>query len=491
MTGPLFDPSKMAVRREREQANAGPDAATLTVSTLAGLIDGAIRRGVPQRVRVLGEVCGFRERTHLYFDLKDASAAIGCVVFASAALRLRVRPEEGRQFVASGRLEFYAPQGRVSFIVDALEPVGEGPRDLAYRKLLEELRSAGYLDQGRKRTVPSFPRRIGVVTSRSAAALQDVLVTMRRRAPGVGVLLADVRVQGEGAAEEVARAVDRLSRNHQRLGIDVIIVTRGGGSKEDLWAFNERVVADAIFRSQVPVIAAIGHETDVTIAELVADERCATPTQAAMRATPDASALRRQVRSMGTRLAAAMSVHAGTAVHRSRDAGRRLERAVQGVRHAGQIGVERAASRLERQRPTAVVARLRARTDAGASRLRAAVIAIAREPDLRALGQRLRRSIGALVPAATRRVDSDERELRAVSPLAVLERGYSVTTGPNGRLVRSVHDVRPGDALETRVADGSVRSTVEGGPTHAPSPGPSRVRARPAQGPGLFGPGEA
>ena len=495
MTGPLFDPSKMNARRSREKSAAAvPERdRPLTVSALASLVDGALRAGVPGKVRVLGEVSGLRERTHWYFDLKDPAASIGCVMFASAAARVRFKPEDGREVVAGGRVEFYAKQGRVSLIVDSIEPVGAGALDLALRKMIEELRGLGYLDPGRKRPLPVFPRRIGVVTSRSAAALQDVLVTMKKRCPSVGVLLADVRVQGDGAAEEVARAVNALNLHHAALGIDAILVTRGGGSKEDLWAFNERVVADAIYRSRVPVVAAIGHETDVTVAELVADERCATPTQAAVRLTPDIVALGRQVDSTGRRLASAMSAVAADGRYATVNAARSLAGAVAEHRHVAALAVERAAARLERQRPRAVLARMRERLDGAAARLRAGAKGTLLAADLGEASARLRRAAGLIAPALASRLDADERQLHAVSPLRVLERGYSVTTGRDGRLVRTTADARPGDRLTTRVSDGTVASRVEdaGAPAPVRAIGGSRASRRPARGsapgPGLFG----
>jgi len=497
MSGSLFDPSKMRAHRERDRA-AAPVAHSeqpITVSALSSLVDSALRAGVPVKVRVIGEVSGLRQRTHWYFDLKDAASSIGCVMFASAGARAKYKPDEAAEVVVSGRVEYYAKQGRVSLIVDAIEPVGAGALDLALRKLVDELRGLGYLDGARKRRVPLFPRRIGVVTSRSAAALQDVLVTMRSRCPSVGVLLADVRVQGEGAADEIAKAVNTLSRNHARLGIDAILVTRGGGSKEDLWAFNERAVADAIFKSRVPVVAAIGHETDVTVAELVADERCATPTQAAVRLSPDVAALARQVQSSGRRLGAAMSVLVIEQRHRAVGGARALHGAASEHRHHAALRLERAAARLERQRPGAVLARLRERLHAADGRLRAAMRSTLAGMELPSATARLRRAAGLIAPGLAARLDADERQLQAVSPLRVLERGYSVTTGRDGRLVRAVGDARPGDRLSTRVIDGVLESTVEGrlGPEPAAGtprgkPG-SRPRDPGAAEPGLFGSG--
>ncbi|HVZ93264.1 MAG TPA: exodeoxyribonuclease VII large subunit, partial [Phycisphaerales bacterium] len=280
-------------------APAHAASSAISVSELASRIEGALAKGFPDRVRVVGEISNLRKQTHLYFNLKDPDggddskhgAVISCVMFAKDASGVRFTPADGAKVVITGRIAFFAKQGRTQLYVEAMEPMGLGALEQRFRALSEELKKLGYFEPERKRALPVFPRRVAVVTSRTGAALQDVLSTMKRRCAAVDVAVVDVRVQGDGAAPSIVRALDWLSREHERLGVDAVIVTRGGGSIEDLWAFNERAVAEAIVRSSVPVVAAIGHETDVTIAELVADARCATPTQAAMVLTPDRAAL--------------------------------------------------------------------------------------------------------------------------------------------------------------------------------------------------------
>jgi exodeoxyribonuclease VII large subunit len=217
------------------------------------------------------------------------------VLFANVVRKHRIVLRDGLEVVVTGSLEFYAKAGKLSFIGTNAQPVGAGALDLAFKQLCEELRGLGWFDEVRKRPLPTFPRRVAVITSRSSAALQDVLDTMRRRCPAVEVALVDARVQGESAAAELRAKLVALSLRHREMGVDAIIITRGGGSAEDLWAFNDRALAEAILKCPVPVVAAIGHETDTTIAELVADVRAATPTQAAMRLTPDGDTLLEQV----------------------------------------------------------------------------------------------------------------------------------------------------------------------------------------------------
>jgi exodeoxyribonuclease VII large subunit len=453
----------------------GNSEPVITVSQLAAQIDAALRTGLSAPVRFVGEVSGFRERTHWYFDLKDANAVVSCVMFQSAARRVGFAPANGQQVVCRGLVEFYAKSGKVSVILDKIEPVGAGALELAYRALVAELKGLGWFDPDHKVALPAFPRRVAVVTSKTGAALQDVLVTMRRRCPAVGVLVVDVRVQGERAAPEVAAAVRYLDANAALLGIDAILLTRGGGSMEDLWAFNEREVAKAIFECRVPIVAAIGHETDTTIAELVADERCATPTQAAVRLTPETAALLRQIDSHAARLAGQVQrairfdvqrviglarqpifTNPREVVARARERLVReeeslhqaFEKRATALRHR----LEQAAARLERNRPAAVYARLVGRLNLAESRLRSAPAVKVRESNTR---------LAAL-----------ERQLSSVGPIRVLERGFSVTIGPDGRVVRSPGQVRSGDQVQTRVAAGTFKSTVgDAGPRRVSRPG--------------------
>ncbi|MDX2148001.1 MAG: exodeoxyribonuclease VII large subunit [Planctomycetota bacterium] len=463
----------------------------LTVSQVAAKVDVALRDGLPAQLRVVGEVSGVRERTHWYFDLKDENAVVSCVLFAFAARKLGFTPAPGQQVVATGRVEFYAKAGKVSFVVEKLEPVGAGALDLRLRQLVEECRALGWLDAERKRPLPVFPRRIAVITSRSGAALQDVLDTIRRRCPSVGVALVDVRVQGDAAAPEIARAVRLVGRFHHRFGIDAILLTRGGGSKEDLWCFNERVVAEAIVVSPVPVVAAIGHETDTTLAELVADERAATPTQAAMRLTPDSAALQRQLDALDRRLALGLERGLDDARQSLQSLTRDLSRAWRHRAMLARRGLDAAAAGIDRNRPAARLAAMRARLETAARQLASASNARVNEVDVDVALARLRRAINQRVAASQTAVESAEKHLRVVNPLAVLERGYSVTTRVDGTIVRRASDVLLGETLSTRLAHGRLTSIVHAarpdGAAHDQGPhkfqassGPAAERSGPA-----------
>lgn len=477
----------------------GGQPGVMTVSALATALTGALSRAFPDRVRVLGEISTFTDRTHWYFDLKDVGAVVNCVMFASAARKSVWRPEVGQEIVASGRVEYYAKGGRVSLVVDRVEPVGEGALDLAFRKLCDELRGLGWFAPERKRPLPTFPRRVAVITSRTGAALQDVLVTMRRRCPAVGVLVVDVRVQGDGAAAEIAQAIAGVSRWRARLGLDAVLVTRGGGSKEDLWAFNERAVAEAIVRCELPVAAAIGHETDTTIAELVADERCATPTQAAMRLTPEMPAMLRQLDSMQARLRThverclrerANHLRWVWAKQPFREPARLVSRHVEQLAEAADRLHDASSERVsewERRLSTLETRLVAARPEAQQRRAR---------ERLDSLSRRLAWAMQRRGADRVSRLDATARHLEAVSPRRVLDRGFSVTLRADGRIVRNAAEVRAGEIIRSMLASGEVRSRVEGGqgdPRSEPPRPEVEPKRRPARregddtGPGLFG----
>lgn len=494
-----FDPSKMAAARAAaSEPESSPDA-PLSVSQLATRLDAALRAGLAGPIRVVGELSGFRDRTHWYFDLKDADAVINCAMWQSHSRRQGFTPTNGQQVVVRGRVEFYPPQGKVTLVCDRIEPVGAGALEIAYRALLEEIRALGWTSPERKRALPRFPRKVAIVTSRSAAALQDVIVTMRARCPAVAILLADVRVQGDKAAAEVAAAIRTINAHRERLGVDAILVTRGGGSMEDLWAFNDRGLAHAIVESDLPVVAAIGHETDTTIAELVADERCATPTQAAMRLSPDAAALGRQLDSLqrratgavqslmelaGARLAtcaASPTLADPRGILARLDA--RLAHAADRMAHAADAAVNASRARADTLALALAAAHPRAALAAATMRLASAEVRVKAAWHARPDDQRLDRARDGLTSAfdlaarrAADRLDAHARHLQALSPLAVLARGFTLTRAADGTLVRDPAHVRPGDTLITTTAGGDIPSTVG-----AASPAPAQpASVRPA-----------
>jgi len=498
-----FDPSKIRgipdEPPEGGRARPGDDDGELSVSEAAALIKGVLERGIAGPIRVAGEIGNLSARHHWYFSLKDDDAVIGCVAWASTARSFGFRPEQGDEVIATGTVSHYPPQGRTQLYVTRLEPVGEGALEAAFRRLCETLRSEGYFEPGRKRPLPPMPRRIAVVTSAGGAAVQDVIATAAQRCPAVGLLVVDVRVQGDGAAEQVAAAIDRLDAARDVLGIDAILVTRGGGSREDLWAFNERVVADATFRCSLPIVAAIGHESDTTIIELVADLRAATPTQAAMHLVPDAGELHRQLDHLAGRLGVVLGRRLELARARldglarsealARPAARlerereRLDDRRRRLLHAARHRLDRSHRRVDRlagrlgSLPTdRLVGERRSELRVLAARLDGAVRhRLDRGGELRRLELDLRAAARSRIRVARADVESLARSLHAVDPERVLRRGFSLTTRAGGGVVRSARDVGPGDRIVSRRAAGAIASVVE--PDDGAPPVPARRRS--------------
>ena len=286
MTREPFNPDLIQGSPERKgSAPTGP----ITVSQVTAMVKQAIETALPPTLHVVGEISNFKRHSsgHLYLTLKDRWSELSCVMWRSQAAGLKFSPEDGMEVIATGGIEVFERAGRYQLYIRKLEPRGIGALELAFRQLCEKLGSEGLFDERRKKPLPPHPSRIAVVTSPTGAAIADILRTIDRRYPCVQVLVYPVRVQGEGAAAEIADAIRRLNANAEHLGgVDILIVGRGGGSLEDLWAFNEEVVARAIHASRIPVISAVGHEVDVSIADLVADIRAATPTAAAEIAVP-------------------------------------------------------------------------------------------------------------------------------------------------------------------------------------------------------------
>lgn len=400
---------------------APPAVQPLTVSQLTAQVRGVVEGKFPS-VWVAGEVSNFTRASsgHWYFTLKDGAAQIKTVAFRGINLRLRFDLKNGMEIIARGRLTVFEPKGEYQFVVEELQPKGIGAAELALRELKEKLFAKGYFGKDRKRPLPRPPRRVGLIASATGAAVRDMIEVFAQRWPFTEVVVRPTRVQGEGSAADVAHALKQLNWLHRKnkLCFDAIVLGRGGGSAEDLWAFNEEVVADAVFNSVVPVISAVGHETDVTVADLVADHRAETPTAAVVALVPD----RREV------LAALGALHE----RMGEAAARRLRLAKQRL--------DQLATRPALRRPLQRISDLEQRLDDTAARL------------ARAARQRLVEASQQLAAVSAR--------LETLSPLQVLARGYSLTHTKDGELVRDPGTLRPGDLLLTRVAGGTVRSLV-------------------------------
>lgn len=408
------------VSEEPGFAAGGQGPPVLTVSELTALIKDCLEGNFPS-VAVLGEIsnCVHAGSGHVYLTLKDDAAQLRGVIWRMRASRIRFDLRDGLQVVAIGRLDLYPARGTYQLVIEELLPHGVGPLELAFRQLHERLAREGLFAPERKRPLPRFPKRIALVTSPQGAAVRDMLQVITRRWPVARVVIVPVPVQGDGAAELIAAGIAQLPA---LADVDVAIVGRGGGSLEDLWSFNEEIVARAIAASPVPIISAVGHEIDVTIADLVADRRALTPSEAGEIVVPDHAELLAGLRQLGERLQSA--VRGRAALLRS---------------HLNQLAVRRVLTQ-----PAEQLHHRMQRVDD--------------------LERRLTAGIRRRLETAQSQWRTMGASLSALSPLRVLERGYSLTTrAETGAVVRRTSDVRPGDVIATRVADGTVRSRVEAG----------------------------
>lgn len=456
---------------EREDRAAAEPAArrrVLTVSELTASIRGLIESSFGD-VWVEGELSNCRtwNTGHLYFTLKDQQAQLKAVMFRSAQRYLRFKAEDGLHVVARGRLGVYDVKGEYQLVCEHLEPRGLGALQLAFEQLKKKLAAEGLFDRQRKRPLPALPAKIGIVTSLDGAALRDMIKVLRRRHPNAQLVIRPTRVQGEGAADDVARALGAIC--HVR-GVDVVIVGRGGGSAEDLWTFNEERVARAIAACPVPVIAAVGHEVDVTIADFVADLRAPTPSAAAEMVVAAKEEFFGRIDRLTRRLQAA--VRAGlerqrTIVHvlssRRGLAGWQARLAFRG-RHAAELTHElRHAIGLEVSRRERVFRTLRHRLEALDLRRRLAAIG----GRLEAAETRLDAAARRRYDRATGRLGAAAGRLESLSPLGVLARGYAVCwNADRTAIIRSAGAVAPGDRVLVTLQSGElacdVRSVAEG-----------------------------
>ena len=373
-----------------------------------------------RNIAIRGELSNYKiyPSGHHYFTIKDGTGAMKCVMFKSAAMRLRFRPENGMQVIAMGSVTVYVRDGVYQLYCTGMVMDGIGDLYAAFEQLKTKLAAQGLFDPAHKKPLPRLPGTIGIVTSSAGAAVHDMLRILRKRYPLTQVKLLPVRVQGVEAPAEIAGAI--AYANHHKLA-DLLIVGRGGGSIEDLWAFNDEMVARAIYDSKIPVISAVGHEPDVTISDFVADLRVATPSNAAELAVPDQDALRQTLDEMQNAMAVAM-----------------------------QMKIDRAGERLANlsNRPV-----LKSPLASFESRRKA----------LELMEKRLISAQSGNVARKRQRFVAQISKLDAMSPLKVLTRGYAMAAKEDGTIVRSVHDVKPKEPIAVRVSDGTIVATVIGG----------------------------
>jgi exodeoxyribonuclease VII large subunit len=437
----------------------------LSVSELTAQVKRLLEKSVGQ-VWVTGEVTNLRAQSsgHMYFTLKDAAAQLSCVLFSREKVLHRELLADGQKVLLQGDVTVYEARGQYQLIVRAVELQGVGALQIAFEKLKQKLAAEGLFATERKRSLPKYPQRIGLVTSPTGAAIRDVLHVVQRRNPGLEIILAPCRVQGEGAAEEIAAAIrllnefsvaavyDRCSMGKEEVRrsqtaatnkLDLILVTRGGGSLEDLWAFNEEVVARAIFESVIPVVSAVGHEIDFTIGDFVADVRAATPSAAAEIITEGVFASRQLVANLTQRMIRAHPRRRMNELLQQLDdlqAG--LLRCTRQGTKERQVAWQNLATRLLRVRPAQLLKQ--------------------RRESLVVSQRRLRELAHVCLRNGRSRFEATEARLRLLGPEQVLARGYSITMdAAMGKVIRRAKDVSSGQHLRTRVKEGEISSRVE------------------------------
>jgi exodeoxyribonuclease VII large subunit len=388
----------------------------ITVTELVTAFKEVIETALPPCC-VEGEISNCRRSPagHYYLTLKDENAEIGACIWRSSAARLKFEPKDGLKVLATGALQVYVTRGSCQFIINQLLPQGVGELELAFRQLRDKLAAEGLFDETRKRPLPQFPTRIALITSPTSAAVRDMIQVMTRRWPAVNIVIVPVRVQGDGAAKEIVTALERV---HLIPDVDVVIAGRGGGSLEDLWCFNEEIVARAIAACQIPVVSAVGHEIDVSIADLVADRRALTPSEAAELVIPSRSDF--------------VATLNQTAVRMRQVLANRVQNLT--------LQLAAVEARAVFQRPMSLVDERRQSCDE--------------------LGERCESATRLFVERRQQKIATVAASLEGLSPLRVLARGYSLTIGGNGQVIRTVDQVTTGETIATKISGGTIESTV-------------------------------
>jgi len=438
----------------------GQPSAALTVSQLNRQVKQLLETQYPA-VPVRGEISTLSRPAsgHIYFTLKDAHAQIRCAMFRSQLLNNKYSPKQGDEVMVFGRLSLYEGRGDYQLIVTSIQPIGDGALQTAFFQLKERLAAEGLFDEAHKQPLPSRIRRVGIVTSATGAALHDILTVLERRFPALEVILYPTQVQGNEATATLVRAIESANERNE---VDILIVGRGGGSLEDLWCFNTEPVARAIYNSVLPIISAVGHEVDVSIADFVADIRAATPSQAAELVSPDQYELMQRLDQREQRLLSAINRRLLNQRQFLANLSKRLKNPAITVQE-GFANLSRLSNRLSR-----AIARPLLQHQQGLDNLTkrlalaSPLLTISRDQrTLEQSEQRLRRALDATVERKKARFQQLIGKLNLLSPLATLERGYSITRDSQGRVIQQSDQVQVGGEIETLLKDGKVISTVD------------------------------
>lgn len=433
-----------------------------TVNDINTLIKSALENSLPGRLSICAEISNWKYHAsgHRYFILKDNKSQIPAVMWKSSVSRLNFEPENGSEVVATGHVDVYPPHGKYQFIVDNLKPQGVGDLQLAFEALVEKLRKKGFFEDCNKQKLPKYPLRIAIITSKSGAAVHDISDSINSRWPCTKLCLYPVRVQGEGSAIEIASAINEINMRNDELQIELLIVGRGGGSIEDLWSFNEEIVAKAIFNSKIPVISAVGHEVDITIADLVADARASTPTKAGVIAVPNISEVLSCLSNYISRIQ--RQVMANAQLSRQKldtiEACAAFKDPLYNIRYKAQeieqlqISLQQAFAQKQRIHLEKI--------DKLESKLRdaAPLLIISKQKyKLLNLNQRLNESLNGLVTKYKLRLASPAGRLLGLNPRSILKRGYSITRVKDGnQIISGDTNLEQGMLITTEFADNKM-----------------------------------
>ena len=406
-----------------------------TVSEINSLIKNILENNLPGRLTITGQITDFKlhHAGHCYFSLKDQNALLPCVMWKSNFSKLKFKPDNGMAVLSTGFIDVYQPQGKYQFYVESMTPAGVGALQLAFEQMYKHLKAEGLFEDKYKKPLPPYPMRIGIVTSESGAAIGDIKDSIWNRWPCAELFLYPVPVQGEGAAGEIADALRDINKRNNILKLDVLIVGRGGGSMEDLWAFNEEVLARAIFDSQIPIISAVGHEIDTTIADLVADARASTPTKAGVAAVPDMQEVLEQLGYISERLASRVTLLIRNAQQQIDDFFVRLAGSVKQFLADARSGLYAIDEQIRKIEPHRLLGR--------------------KAVELNDWQNLANSGIKSIINGCRMRLTASMNRLAGLNPKSVLQRGYSITSNKKtGLLVRNLDDVQIEDFLITELA---------------------------------------
>jgi exodeoxyribonuclease VII large subunit len=407
-----------------------------TVSQVNSLIKEILENILPSRLTVAGEITNWTiaRSGHAYFGLKDENALLPSVCWRSSLGKIKFEPENGLAVIAKGHIEVYPPHGKYQFYADSMQPAGVGALQLAFEQMVNRLRQQGLFDDVHKKPLPQYPQRIAILTSESGAAVHDITDSIHNRWPPAGLFLYPVPVQGEGAAEQIAAAIRDINRRNSRLKLDILIVGRGGGSLEDLWAFNEEVLARAIFDSKIPIISAVGHEIDTTIADFVADARASTPTKAGVVAVPDMKDVLENIGNLKKSLVSRLSFLFHSSQQQSDELCLRLQSSVKHLLSDTRNKLYEVTEQIRKIEPHRLLT--------------------AKTVDLNNLRNQANMALKTIINNCSLKLTAQANRLAGLNPKSILQRGYSITTSKKtGLLIRRPEDVKVGDFMSTELAE--------------------------------------